>query len=298
MSNANPQESNVIASLKMTDNINWTPIIQKMTLNGQQSYLTGFLYLPVVNEDELAEYEVLCAQFGVHVDNPIKADLINLYSAKRGADTCKACLKSKAGTCYKSVPTVVDGRIKILRTVCQDDIAYKIIRNADVPLKFRDIRANSWNTTTANTAAVRAAVRSIRSDEGLYIYGSAGTGKTMLCSIIINERAYCNKTALFYTVTDLIEDLKDFNNNLARIEKMKKVQSCPCLVIDDLGAEYVSDWVASTLFTILDARYKKDLMTVINSNFSVEDIATRYSNYHGERIARRIKELCKIVKIA
>lgn len=296
MSTTTAQESTLTLPSNMAENINWTPIIQKMTQNQQGNYFLDFLYSPL-NDAEMIDFFTLASKFKVDVDNPCKADLINLNAANRSVADCAACDKTKSGACYKIGVAVIDGRIKTVKSLCKDEFAEKIIRNSDEPLKFRAVLSRDWKVTSANKQAAVFAAKSIREGNGLFICGAAGTGKTMLSCIIINERALMGKTALFYTVTDMLEDLKDFSNNLLRLEKMKKLQSCPCLVIDDLGAEYTSDWVSSTLFSILDARYKKDLMTVINSNFSLDKLASRYSDYHGERIVRRIKELCAVCSI-
>lgn len=258
--------------------------------------LLSFLYQPITKSDELEEFETLSKKYDVNVIAPIQADLVNLRCMAMKAEECKRCI-DKSNDCYRLDVQVVDGRVKIARTLCIDTYASKLIRLADVPLKFRDKRTADWTVTSANSDATECAVNSIKNGTGLFISGNAGCGKTMLSSIIINERAYKNKASHFYTVTDLLEDLRDFDNPVRRAEKLRSVQTTPCLVIDDLGAEFQTEWVASTLFSILDARYKNELMTIINSNFSLDYISTRIKGYHGERIVRRIRELCAVTMI-
>lgn len=258
--------------------------------------LLNFLYQPLKSDDDLAEFKALTEKYDVNVIAPVQADLINLRSAFKADEKCKLCT-GKSENCYRYGVNVVDGRIKTVRTLCIDTYASKLIRLADVPNKFINKRITDWITTDSNSAATNYAMNSISNGTGLFISGNAGCGKTMLCSIIINERAYKNKRSHFYTVTDLLDELRDFDNPLRRAEKMRLLQTTPCLVIDDLGAEYQTEWVASTLFSILDTRYKNDLMTVINSNFSLDYISTRIKGYHGERIVRRIRELCAVTEI-
>lgn len=175
---------------------------------------------------------------------------------------------------------------------CPIRAAKRIIKSAQVPVKFCNCRIEDFQDHSSNGVISRHIESVIYNNVGIYIHGAPGTGKTMLSSIIINERAYDNRRSHFYTVTDLIADLQDFDNPLRRDEKLSKVQSTPCLVIDDLGAEHVTNWVSTTLFSILDTRYKDNLQTIINSNFPIDELCERYPGYHGERISRRIKAMC------
>lgn len=260
----------------------------------------NFLYKELNDEDDIAEYTMLSTKYNVSVDNPIYADLINLRSANSRNDKCVKCTGNAFRTnsaCYKTSIKVVDGRIKNFEELCSVVFADTIIARADVPLKFRKCRMTDWRIDEHNISATENMHAALKNAKGLFISGKAGCGKTMLCSILINERAYLNKPSHFYTVTDLLDELRDFDNPLRRAEKLKSVQTCPCLVIDDLGAEYQTEWVASMLFSILDARYKKDLMTVINSNFNLDYLCDRIKGYHGDRIVRRIKALCNVTSI-
>lgn len=258
--------------------------------------MIGFLQVPLNKAEDITEYQELSTKYGVSVSRPVQADLINLRSLSRAEENCKKCIK-KTGNCYKLSVCVKDDRIKCVRTLCNNVLVEEIISRAEVPLKFRKARFKDFRIDEFNFAAVDTAGDSIQKGKGFFVSGKAGCGKTMLCSIVINERAYMNKRSHFYTVTDLLDELRDFDNPLKRAEKLQSVKTCPCLVIDDLGAEFQTDWVASTLFSILDARYKKDLMTIINSNFTLDYLTERIKGYHGERIVRRIKELCTVTAI-
>jgi len=59
------------------------------------------------------------------------------------------------------------------------------------------------------------------------------------------------------------------------------------LVLDDLGAEKVSDFVLQTLYDLLDRRYGECLETIITSNLSLDQLTVHYGS-HGDRLASRI----------
>lgn len=255
-----------------------------------------YLYEPLEKAD-IESLKALCEQFDITVPtNPLKADLVNLRACSASYIDCSAC-NVKRDNCYRVIPYVEDNHIKARSQLCNLRRVQSIIENSGIPAKFTDCRAGSF-TVTAENRAVALLARNVYKTKsprkGLFIFGGVGSGKTMLTSIIIIERAFLGQPSLFYTVTDMLSDLKDFSDSVSRQVKLNKLKSVPCLAIDDLGAEYVTDWVSSTLFEILDARYKSNLCTIINSNFSTDGLVKRYGQVHGNRIVRRICELCDL----
>ena len=65
------------------------------------------------------------------------------------------------------------------------------------------------------------------------------------------------------------------------------------LMLDDFGAEKITEWVKEQFFLILDYRLQWRKQTIIASNLYPEEIALA----HGERIASRLFELCHPVII-
>lgn len=178
----------------------------------------------------------------------------------------------------------------------------EIIQSAKVPKIFADVRSKDFKITANNADAAAVAIQSIRENIGLYIYGDCGTGKTMLSSLIVNERAELFKQSLFIGAVDVFHELNPYSSD-SRNAAMKKglVKFAPCLVIDDLGAEKPSDWTRQTLFEIIDYRYRENLQTIITSNFDVEGLKSRLGSppfdYEGNRIIRRIKDICRLVEL-
>lgn len=175
----------------------------------------------------------------------------------------------------------------------QAEKAAKLMSRAGIPHRYRNVRAGAdFEVTAGNRRAVEAAVRCIDDGAGLYVYGAAGVGKTMLASIIANERARQGKPSLFVTVPDMLEELREFDNAERRAAKISLLYGTPCLIVDDLGAERATPWVAESLFRVFNARYNAELQTIVTSNFSLEKISSRLPDYAGERVVRRIKACC------
>ncbi len=87
--------------------------------------------------------------------------------------------------------------------------------------------------------------------------------------------------------TDMLLEIKSTfepDSPLNEADIIDKYVDMDFLVIDDLGAEYVTDWVISTFYRIIDRRFREAVPTLITTNLSTEDIEARF----GSRIASRI----------
>lgn len=178
-----------------------------------------------------------------------------------------------------------------------------IIKSAQVPKIFSDIRAKDFKLTDNNRETAKTAIQSITKNNGLFIYGECGTGKTMLACIIANERAELLKSSMFIRAVDIFHELNPFfsQNKSETIRKRNLVLTTPCLIIDDLGAEKPSDFTRAILFDILDFRMNEELQTVITTNFSIEELKKRINVKEelnlSDKIIRRITAACKLVEL-
>ena len=65
------------------------------------------------------------------------------------------------------------------------------------------------------------------------------------------------------------------------------------LIIDDLGTELTNSFIGSALYSVINERALKKRSTVISTNLSISDLASRYS----ERIFSRINKDYSFLKI-
>lgn len=141
---------------------------------------------------------------------------------------------------------------------------------------------------------IREKIENIRKTRrGLYLWGPVGTGKTYALYAIkkyIQEMGITCRLHSAPEMFDLIRDDFDHKDsfNLERILANRGV-----LMIDDLGAEKPSDWVAETVFKIVNKRYEEVLPTIITSNLELGELAPRF----GDRIPSRLSEMCDIIKL-
>jgi DNA replication protein DnaC len=127
--------------------------------------------------------------------------------------------------------------------------------------------------------------------KGIFFFGPAGTGKTHLAVLIAQE----SENVKFVKIPKLLLSLKaNFDGkgyeNEQIIERLSKI---PVLILDDLGAEKATEWVAETLYILIDERYGNMKPTIITSNYSLSELSERL----GDRIVSRIMEMCRVIEI-
>lgn len=133
---------------------------------------------------------------------------------------------------------------------------------------------------------------------GLFFTGQAGSGKTHLAAIVINELILRHALrAIFLKTTRLLDRLRATYSQNSRTygqgEALEQLySSVPAIVLDDFGAQQETDWAAETLYDMIDQRYEKGLFTVITSNKNLNDLASAAEG----RIASRFKEMTHTIE--
>lgn len=209
-------------------------------------------------------------------------------------------------------------RARIERQRLQDRIAL-LLAEADIPPRFEKFTFAGYPFSDATKESVDhvklwafgaeddapeervSRARAMRSS--LLLYGAFGTGKTGIAVAALRGmiRRY-RGDGLFTTVPVLLdtirrgydrkprgqEDEEDDSANL-----LERVKDATYLVLDDLGAERVTDWVAERLFVIVNHRHDHEQVTIFTSNLSPDQLGAHI----GERTMWRIIEMAEIVKL-
>jgi len=169
---------------------------------------------------------------------------------------------------------------------------YKITRNEnfklDISEEFRQkLRFFYWFLTKEKTV------------KGLYVFGTYGSGKTMtLWALAEMLKMYYDEE---YHETDkreweyrmitpgaLMEEYKEIADEKNKIE-FQKLKSIDLLIIDDIGSEastVVNVWgnKVRPVENIIEHRYSRGLWTWVTSNYSLKQLAERYSGYIIDRL--------------
>lgn len=105
----------------------------------------------------------------------------------------------------------------------------------------------------------------------LLLHGPNRRGKTGLAIGVIKLALERGEEATFRSLKALLDELRatfDRDNPACHSELLAALQSTPLLVIDDLGAENLtnSGWVEETLYGLLNERLIQGKLTIITSN--------------------------------
>lgn len=145
------------------------------------------------------------------------------------------------------------------------------------------------------------------SKKGLYLHGSFGSGKTYLVAALLNELAKKNYNTVIMYYPEMLSRLKSTfdNTNESYNEVFDKIKTCDILLIDDIGAETVTNWSRDEILgTILQYRMEHELSTFLTSNLTIEELETHLSlvknnmdKVKARRIIERIKQLTTDIEL-
>ena len=120
---------------------------------------------------------------------------------------------------------------------------------------------------------------------GIIFSGSVGTMKTTLAVACLQSVISQGYRGYFVSMPELL-DILFSSEKQDRREFEKSVKSVGLLVIDDMGAEYGTDWVVNKVDSIITHRYNELLPTIITTNLTKEEMKGRYM----ERVYDRLKQ--------
>ena len=140
--------------------------------------------------------------------------------------------------------------------------------------------------------------------KGIYLHGSFGSGKTYLISALFNELAKSGTTSVIIHTPELLISLKDsFSTDYS--EKFYLLKHTPLLLLDDIGAEYLTAWGRDEVIEpILQYRMDEGLPTFFTSNFTILELEKHFTTasnsidkVKARRIIERIKQLSVEVEL-
>lgn len=128
-------------------------------------------------------------------------------------------------------------------------------------------------------------------NENLLFFGGPGTGKTFLSDSIAKDLLDSGYLVLYRTSDELIKNFREikFDNN-RDLEDL--LINCDLLIIDDLGAEQITEFTITELFNLLNAKLLKNKKMLISTNLSLIDLAKSYTERISSRLIGNFR-LCK-----
>ncbi len=120
--------------------------------------------------------------------------------------------------------------------------------------------------------------------DSLLFMGDTGLGKTHLTLAITYELLNRGFNVIYGAAYNLFSDMETEHFSLHTNNKYNEAINCDLLVIDDLGGEFVSPYIQSLLYNIINTRDLSGKPTIINTNLSMGEIANKYT----PRVASRL----------
>jgi DNA replication protein DnaC len=153
--------------------------------------------------------------------------------------------------------------------------------------KFREgfFRMSHWTIDTfpaddeVGRAAKAAALEwhtELSADCNLYIYGGVGSGKSGLAWGLARLQVEDDPwdETRFVNVRQLLARIRrSFGDTEAHDPLDEFAKEVWTLVLDDLGAERVTDWTREWLATLIEERYVNERKTIVTSNYSPSQLA-------------------------
>src|SRR5262245_63746345 len=145
---------------------------------------------------------------------------------------------------------------------------------------------------------------------GLLFCGDNGVGKTHLAVAVLRELVTSRGArGQFWDFHELIREIKssyDPETKTTELQVLEPVVETDVLLLDDLGAWKMTDWMNDTLFYILNSRYLAKRATLITTNYPDADrekvlaadplVRREYLVERiGQRLRSRLMEMCLVI---
>ena len=206
--------------------------------------------------------------------------------------------------------------------------AARLADNSQIPILYRNASFDNFvvpgneNPTarrelTTVLLQVKQFVRDFPNDKrpGLLLIGEVGCGKTHLAVAALREIMAKGFEGLFCNYQTLLNDIKagyDPASNSSNREAYRTALESELLLLDDLGAHRITDWVEDTINSIVTYRCdnRKPLIattnmpdadagsvTVQRSGLDKPEYRRTLSEQIGKRARSRLFEMCTVIRM-
>jgi primosomal protein DnaI len=189
------------------------------------------------------------------------------------------------------------------------------IHSVYMPKDIKDATFTEYEDTHGRREALEQGVRFVeeyvqnpdRFHKGLYLHGAFGVGKTYLLGAMAHELSTFGYPSTLVHYPTFTSEMRSSIGDDTTAEKLDTYKEAPILMLDDIGAEYPTDWIRDdVLGVILQYRMQNELPTLFSSNFDLNQLEEHLTyNQRGEpsplkaqRIMERVKFLTRSVEVS
>ncbi len=149
---------------------------------------------------------------------------------------------------------------------------------------------------------------------GLLFLGQSGSGKTHLAAAVLRGLIARGFEGVFFDFQNLLERIRsgyDQASGTSDREAYRTALETDVVVLDDLGAHRVTDWVEDTITSIITYRCNNRKCTIVTTNLRdpeagdkratglQEDIQSKFflEERVGTRARSRLFEMCRLIRM-
>jgi DNA replication protein DnaC len=225
-------------------------------------------------------------------------------------ENCPRC--SGTGWNFK----MVDGIEAVVRCTCDDETrVQRYSTRSGIPPLYANASTENFVLPKDNPVAqaglskVMLVVRGFAREypvvdkPGLLFHGETGTGKTHLAVAALRGLLGRGFEGVFFDYQALLGQIRnsyDKASGTTDKEALRTAMECEVLLLDDLGAHRVTDWVEDTVTTILTQRCNHRRTTIVTTNLPPPGLTSNtakdsLADRIGQRAWSRLNEMCKLV---
>ena len=202
----------------------------------------------------------------------------------------------------------VDGTRRAERCGCwRVGVAEQMLARARIPARYA--RCDFSTFVTYDNEKLQRAFRKAGEfaatfpavDKGLLFIGPSGIGKTHIAVSVLREVVLKGIRGVYYDTRSLLSTIRSTYNPVTRAseaEVLDEVMGAELLVLDDLGAERLTDWVEETMHLVVNTRYNERRPTLFTTNY--EDVSEQEMDSLcvrvGNRLLSRLREMCEFLE--
>jgi DNA replication protein DnaC len=216
------------------------------------------------------------------------------------------------------------------RCTCYHDSRLRAIaERAQIPSEYRAASFDTFDIQSTNPITRRALASAVIAVKGftrefpaakrpgLLLIGQPGIGKTHLAVAALRDIIAKGFGGVFYNYATLLQQIRagyDPSSNVSNREAYRTALEAEVLMLDDLGAHRVTDWVEDTVTEIITHRCNHGKPLIATTNLRDPEVGEKLvgprsgpltpdqysqtlSERIGERAYSRLFEMCTIVKM-
>lgn len=252
--------------------------------NGISAFFTRLINIDNSEPEDYLDKEnfLMCGKCNTRKQTEVNLDFLGLGVRKVGC-LCQCGKEERDNVAIQSAEAEKENRIKTLKAQGIADDRY--------------LTARIENDDRKNVKVSNAVVRYTQKwkemhdkNMGILFYGEVGRGKTFYAGCIANRLLEQGTQVIMTNMSSLITAMsKDFEKDKAKI--LEKISSVPLLVLDDLGVERDTPYIAEKLQEIIDTRYRSKKPLIVTTNLTPDELKNPV-DIRYKRMYDRLLEMC------